>query len=127
MELSALEKQLRGELEWIPLKALRKDRTQRYSTANELADDVRNYLDNRPLVAGPESAAYRAKKFLRRNKRTVSAAAAVLVVLVAGIIVSTWQAVRIAVEQKNTLAQKQEADRQREVATVNLTLAEKRL
>ena len=56
----------KGELEWIPMMAMRKDRTQRYSTATELSEDVGNYMANRPLRAGPESPAYRARKFLRR-------------------------------------------------------------
>ena len=57
------EGQLRSELEWIPLKAMRKAPADRYSSATELADDVANYLANRPLRAGPESAAYRAESF----------------------------------------------------------------
>ncbi len=83
--LDDLTRQLRGELEWIPLKAMRKDRVERYSTAAELAEDIRNYLMNRPLLAGPESATYRLRKFLRRNKGPVAAAVVALLVLLAGI------------------------------------------
>ncbi|MFM7050539.1 MAG: protein kinase domain-containing protein [Planctomycetota bacterium] len=75
---------LRGELEWIPLMALRKDRTQRYRTAADLAQDVRNWLDGRPLLAGPESAWYIARKFVRRNKGLVAATALVAASLVVG-------------------------------------------
>ncbi|UCG58179.1 MAG: serine/threonine protein kinase, partial [Phycisphaerales bacterium] len=84
-----LVKRLRNELEWIPLKALRKDRTRRYRSPAELADDVRNYLDGAPLIAGPESAAYRMRKFVRRKRALVTAVAAVAVALLAGIAVST--------------------------------------
>jgi serine/threonine protein kinase/tetratricopeptide (TPR) repeat protein len=85
MEPSELAHELRGELEWIPLKALRKDRTQRYATATEFAQDVQNYLAQRPLIAGPESAAYRARKFLKRNRGPVIAAALVALALLGGI------------------------------------------
>lgn len=60
--------ELRHELEWLPLKAMRKDRTQRYATAKDLADDVQNYLSGRVLMAGPESAGYRIRKFARRYR-----------------------------------------------------------
>src|SRR5205807_8736402 len=79
--LPALAAELRRELEWIPLKAMRKDRTERYGTATELADDVRNYLSGRPLMAGPETTSYKLRKFVRRNLREVVAAAACLAVL----------------------------------------------
>src|SRR6185369_17293268 len=74
--------ELATELEWIPLKAMRKDRAERYATANELADDVRNYLEGRPLIAAPESRAYRLAKFLRRNKATVAATATIAALLI---------------------------------------------
>jgi serine/threonine protein kinase len=89
MRAEDLRKQLRGELEWIPLKAMRKDRTQRYKTADQLAEDVGNYLANRPLIAGPESAAYLVKKFLRRNKAPVIATAAVVLALLLGFAATT--------------------------------------
>jgi serine/threonine protein kinase len=119
MELPALEKQLRGELEWIPLKALRKDPAQRYRTATELAADVQNYLSNRPLIAAPESGVYRARKFLRRNKRAVYSAVAVVMALLVGGIVSTTLAIRLnstadalRAEQAETKAALAESQRQ---------------
>jgi serine/threonine-protein kinase len=90
-----LARQLRRELEWIPLKAMRKDRTERYRTASELADDVRNYLAGRPLIAAPESAWYRLRKNLRRHRGPVAAAAAVALALLAGLAVSTVLAIRL--------------------------------
>ena len=111
--LESLRRDLRGELEWIPLMAMRKDRVHRYSTCTELADDVRNYLASRPLRAGPESAAYRLRKFLRRNKTGVAASAAMLLLLLAGILATSWQAVRATRAEARTRAALAETERQR--------------
>jgi tetratricopeptide (TPR) repeat protein len=72
------------ELEWIPLKAMRKERARRYRSASELADDIQNYLHGVALIAGPESAIYRMKKFVRRNQALVAGIAVVLFVLLVG-------------------------------------------
>jgi non-specific serine/threonine protein kinase/serine/threonine-protein kinase len=87
-EVAALAKCLHRELEWIPLKAMRKERSQRYRSASELADDIENYLNGAPLIAGPPTAGYRLRKFLRRHKALVGGVAAVLVVSVVGAIIS---------------------------------------
>lgn len=87
-EVASLTRRLKKELEWIPLKAMRRDRTERYRSASELADDVENYLKGEPLIAGPPSAAYRLKKSVRRHKALVVGVAAVLVVSIIGTIVS---------------------------------------
>ena len=94
MEIQKLAKYLRKELEWIPLKAMRKERTERYQSASELACDVENYLKGAALIAGPPRAAYRLKKFVRRNRVLVTGIAAVVAVLIAGVIVSTLFAVK---------------------------------
>jgi serine/threonine protein kinase len=93
-EVTSLAKCLHRELEWIPLKAMRKERAERYRSVSELADDIENYLNDAPLIAGPPSTIYRLKKTVRRHKALVGGAASVLVVLVAGIIVSIFFAVR---------------------------------
>ena len=93
-EISTLAKKLHKELEWIPLKAMRKDRAERYRSASELADDIENYITGAPLIAGPLTAAYRFKKFLRRNRALVTGIAAVLAVLIAGVVVSMVFAIR---------------------------------
>jgi WD40 repeat protein/serine/threonine protein kinase len=85
-DLRSLSGTLRRELEWIPLRALRKDRTERYRTAADLGDDVRRYLAGEALEAGPPSTAYRLRKFARRYKGPVAAVAAVFLVLVLGIV-----------------------------------------
>jgi WD40 repeat protein len=85
---------LRGDLDWIVMKCLEKDRTRRYETANGLAMDIERHLGHQPVMARPPSTAYRIQKFVRRNKVTVTAAGLVAAALVLGIAVSTWQAVR---------------------------------
>ena len=81
-EVRALTKRLHNELEWIPLKAMRKEPDRRYTSAAELADDVQNYLNGDPLIAGPESSAYRTRKFVRKHRRHLTYAAILLVVIV---------------------------------------------
>jgi len=93
-EIGALAKRLRRELEWIPLKAMRKQRSERYRSASELADDIENYLKGVPLIAGPPGTGYKLKKFVRRNRVLVGGIAAVVLVLIAGVVVSTVFAVR---------------------------------
>ena len=84
---------LRGELDWIAMKALEKDRARRYETANALARDVQRYLADEVVEARPP-AGYRMRKFVRRHKGRVVAASLVLLALVAGIIGTTWGYVR---------------------------------
>jgi serine/threonine protein kinase len=112
--LAALTRELKGELEWIPLKAMRKDRMQRYASPTELAEDVRNYLEHKPLRAGPESKAYRVHKFLRRNKRAVFVACAMVGLLVAGIVATGWQAFRATRAEHTARAALAEAERRRQ-------------
>jgi len=111
-----LTKRLRRELEWIPLKAMRKDRTRRYRSASELADDIENYLEGNPLIAGPESAGYRLRKFVRRNSALVTGVAAVLAVMIAGTIISTVFAVKAARARGDAEAARYEAERQAETS-----------
>jgi WD40 repeat protein/serine/threonine protein kinase len=97
-EPAKLTKLVRGELDWIVMKALEKDRNRRYETANGFATDVQNYLDDKPVRAVPPSAGYRLRKFARRNKRAlamISVLALAVVVGVAALAVSTalvWNA-----------------------------------
>lgn len=84
----ALQRRLHGDLDWITLKAMEKDRTRRYGSAGELAADVRRHLNHEPVLAGPPSTVYKIKKFVRRNRALVTGIAAVLAVLIAGVVVS---------------------------------------
>jgi eukaryotic-like serine/threonine-protein kinase len=94
-----LVRQLRGDLDWITLKALEKDRTRRYQTANALALDVRRHLNDEPVLAGPPTVGYRMGKFVRRHRYGVAAAAVLVVLLAAFSVVMAIQARRIAQER----------------------------
>jgi serine/threonine protein kinase/tetratricopeptide (TPR) repeat protein len=85
MEPRQLGKLLRGDLDWIVMKALAKERDRRYETANGLALDIQRHLADEPVLAGPPSTAYRLQKFVRRHQGRVLATAAILLLLVAGI------------------------------------------
>jgi eukaryotic-like serine/threonine-protein kinase len=91
-DTSKLLHQLKGDLDWIVMKCLEKDRARRYATANGLAADLKRHLNNEPVTACPPSAAYRVQKAFRRNKVVFSAGAAVAATLMIGIVVSGWQA-----------------------------------
>jgi tetratricopeptide (TPR) repeat protein len=96
-----LRRLLRGDLEWVTLRCLEKDRARRYDTAAALAADVRRFLADEPVSAGPPSRWYKARKFVRRNRGTVTAAAVVLVALVGGVVgtsVGLYRAERQRVE-----------------------------
>jgi serine/threonine protein kinase len=85
---------LHGELDWIVMKALEKDRDRRYESASALAADVQRYLHDEAVEACPPSAGYRLRKYARRNRRELVTAGVVAVALVTATVVSTWQAVR---------------------------------
>ncbi|MGE5837941.1 MAG: tetratricopeptide repeat protein [Acidobacteriota bacterium] len=90
---------LKGDLDWITVKALEKDRTRRYATANALAMDLRRHLANEPVSAGPPGATYRTAKFVRRHRTAVAAGAGLLVLLASFAGVMALQARRIAEER----------------------------
>ncbi|HTL56907.1 MAG TPA: serine/threonine-protein kinase [Candidatus Limnocylindrales bacterium] len=81
---------LKGDLDWIVMKALEKDRNRRYQTANALAMDVQRYLSNEPVLARPPSRLYRFQKLVRRNRAVFVSVAAVSLALIAGFGTSTW-------------------------------------
>jgi tetratricopeptide (TPR) repeat protein len=92
--LSSVNRVYRGDIETIVAKALEKDKTRRYSSAAELAADLQRYLKDEPILARRASAAYQMRKFARRHKALVTGFAAVIAVLIAGIVASTWEAAR---------------------------------
>jgi serine/threonine protein kinase/WD40 repeat protein len=96
MEPAKLMKLVRGELDWIVMKCLEKDRGRRYETANGLAADVQRYLKDEPVQACPPSAAYRLRKLVRRHRGPVLAASLLVLALMGGIIGTTWGLVRAA-------------------------------
>ncbi len=124
LKLDTLARRLRSELEWIPLKAMRKERDRRYASVAQLAEDVRNYLEKRPLVAGPETRTYRVRKFVRRNRSAVLGTSIGSVMLLSGLSGYVYSiraeqartsAALIEVEQQRSNAERQtiEAERQR--------------
>jgi serine/threonine protein kinase/WD40 repeat protein len=89
-EPAKLTKLVRGELDWIVMMALEKNRNRRYDSANGLAEDIRRYLVDEPVLAGPPSAAYRLRKLVKRHRGSVLAASATLLTLLAGIAGTSW-------------------------------------
>ncbi|MDX2016901.1 MAG: tetratricopeptide repeat protein, partial [Planctomycetota bacterium] len=116
--------ELRRELDWIPLMALRKERERRYASPQALADDVQRYLEGRPLRAAPDSKAYLARKFVKRNKVQVFAASAVFVALSAGLAVALWQR-NIAIDAKDAEASERARADERADAALKAEKAEK--
>ena len=92
IEPRKLTKLVRGELDWIVMKAIEKERTRRYETANGLAMDVRRYLAGERVLAAPPSQSYRLRKFVRRNKGAVAAGSLIAIALMVGVAGFAWQA-----------------------------------
>ena len=105
-----LESLLRGDLDWIVMKALEKDRRRRYETANGLASDVKRYLDNEPVVASPPSRIYRLQKLVRRNRATFGAGATVVITLAVSSAVST----RLYLKERDARRLAETAERQKQ-------------
>ncbi len=121
---AARAKALRGDLDTIVLKALKKDPAQRYATVAALAEDIERHLHERPVLAQPDSLVYRAGKFVRRNRLAVAAASAVVTALIAGTAVAVVQA-RIALgEQRRADSEAQLARQSVRISNANLTLAD---
>jgi serine/threonine protein kinase/tetratricopeptide (TPR) repeat protein len=107
-----LSQLFRGEVDWIVMKALEKDRGRRYETASAFAADVKRYLQDEPVLACPPSVRYRLRKFVRRNKGPVLAATLFVLALVGGIIGTTWGMIRAEQARRNAVsAQSAEAER----------------
>jgi serine/threonine protein kinase len=116
-ETAALASQLKGDLDWIAMKALEKDRARRYGSPSDLAADVRRYLDNEAVLACPPSIAYKGKKFVRRHRFGVAVAAAAAVLLVAFSAAMALQARRIARERDRANLEAQVSQRVTEFLT----------
>ncbi|HUE70179.1 MAG TPA: protein kinase [Pirellulaceae bacterium] len=121
----------RGDLDWIVMKALEKDRNRRYESASAFAADIERYLNNEPVHACPPSRLYRLGKFARRNRTALVTSALVVAALIGGLGVSLWQAVRATNEaQRAVLAEElagrrlEQVDEQRRLAEGNLQEAE---
>jgi tetratricopeptide (TPR) repeat protein len=107
--LSSINRHYRGDIETIVAKALEKDKARRYSSAAELAIDIRRHLNHEPIAAMPVSTVYQLQKLARRHRALVSGVAAVFLVLVAGIAASTWEAVRATRAQQAAISERNRA------------------
>jgi len=120
-----LTKAIRGELDWIVMKALDKDRNRRYGSAADLAADLNRYLAHEAVLACPPSTLYRFRKLAQKHQPALCTAALVVLALVAGTAASTWQAIRA--RQAERLAKENEAralrHEQRAVAAASAELA----
>ena len=103
LEPKRLTRLVHGDLDWIVMKCLEKERSRRYETAEGLGRDVQRYLTDEPVLAGPPGAAYRLRKFVRRNRLGVLIALAVLVVFLAGIVGTTLGLLRALAAEKRAV------------------------
>jgi eukaryotic-like serine/threonine-protein kinase len=113
-----------GDLDWIVMKCLEKDRTRRYETANDLANDLVHHMNNEPVMARPPSTVYRFQKFVRRNRVTFAASSAAALALMAGIAISIFLLVRENAATRRALVAERAARAERlrsEQATVLMT------
>ena len=119
MEPAKLRLALRGDLDWIVMKALEKDRARRYQTANGLAMDIQRYLDNEPVFARPSSRFYRLQKLIRRNKAVFISSVSMAVALMTVSGVSTWLWLKEReMRQRMVLVDRQKADLQKQAAVL---------
>jgi len=126
-EMPRLIARLRGDLDWIVMKCLEKDRTRRYDTANGLAADLQRHLDHEPVTAMPPSTVYRLRKSWKRNRLAYSAAATVVLALIAGLGLATWAFVRENQAQLEQSRLRIEAEAARATANAQRDLARNRL
>jgi serine/threonine protein kinase/tetratricopeptide (TPR) repeat protein len=123
-ELRKLSALVRGDLDWIVMKALEKDRNRRYETANGFAQDLQRYLADEPVLACPPSMGYRFRKFAQRNRATVLTAAAILFVLVAGIAGTTFGLIRADHRRAEAEQARSDEATQRQIADAERKRAE---
>ena len=105
-----LAQSLRGDLDWIVMKTLEKDRTRRYASAAALAEDITRHLENRPIEASAPSLSYRAAKFVVRNRSAVTATGLVAAMLLIACVVSVWQAAKATRAQRSSEVARQQAE-----------------
>jgi serine/threonine protein kinase len=118
---------LRGDLDWIVMKALEKNRERRYQTARGFALDIEHYLRDEPVQARPPSRLYRLHKLVRRNKATFAALGATALVLVAGFTVSTWLFVRASSAERQQTRLRMMAEEREKVARAAILLSQNKL
>jgi tetratricopeptide (TPR) repeat protein len=112
----ALGRAIAGDLDWITMKAMEKDRVRRYETPHALALDVQRHLNDEPVLAGPPSGMYRARKLFRRHRRPLLAAGAVVLALIAGMVGTAWALLRAVQAERQAAAEAVESRRQTAIA-----------
>ena len=115
-DAARIGKLVAGELDWIVMRAMEKDRTRRYETANGLAADLQRHLAGEPVLAAPPSLGYRLSKLARRHKAQLLTAGALATLLIVGTVVSTTQAIRATRAEAAASAERDEATRQTQLA-----------
>ncbi len=105
-----LSRLFRGELDWIVMKALEKDRNRRYDTASALAADVQHYLHGEPIQACPPTATYKLRKYARKHRKAFLLATGFMALLVVGAGISAWQAVRAIVAEQGAVRERKRAE-----------------
>src|SRR5262245_12356124 len=123
LEPAKLSRMVRGELDWIVMRCLEKERSRRYETASALAADVGRYLSDEPVLACPPSTVYRLRKVVRRHKGGLLAVTLVFLALVGGILGATIGLVRAARAARAESDQRKAAERERENAIASLRTA----
>ncbi|HEX3151734.1 MAG TPA: tetratricopeptide repeat protein [Gemmataceae bacterium] len=116
LEPAKLGRFVKGELDWIVMKALAKERDRRYESASSFAKDIERFLSNEPVLAGPPSASYKIRKFMHRNRPQVVAAAVVLVALIGSVIGTTWGLIEARRQEHIAQAESIEKDKARQEA-----------
>ncbi len=114
---------LRGELDWVVMKCLEKDRARRYDTANSLARDIERYLHDEPVEAGPPGAGYRLKKLARKHRTAIGITGLIAVLLVLAGGLSAWQAVRATLAERRALAERDRAEQEKDRAETSFRMA----
>ena len=119
-EPARLSRLVRGEIDWIVMKCLEKDRTRRYESANGLARDIQRYLADEPVEACPPTTGYRLRKLARKHSRILVTAGAFVLLLTAATLASTWQAIRATLAETKASRAQEVAQDERQQAVTNL-------
>ena len=136
IEPAKFAKSITGDLDWIVMKCLEKDRTRRYETANGLMRDIERYLSDEPVEASPPSASYRLRKFVHKYRIPLRVGASFVSLLLAATVISSWQAARAGRASASAMASERRAVQERRIAELrqaelliwrgeNLALSEK--
>ena len=115
---------VRGDLDWITMRALQKDRSRRYETASALAEDLQRHLEHQPVRAGPPSFAYRSTKFVQRHRYAVATFAWMVLALLVGLVLAVYAFLNARAERERAVAAEHTADQQRQLAQLEARRAQ---